>query len=291
MDNNISTLRPGVLCLLKTQIKGKNLAYSVTEIEADHLEPDGTLKKVTETTRTVADPAEYDAAVKTRGKASSLIRSPCIASNFGLICPEDRREQLFAKIAEAEATVSDFNATSKLTQVGVYTILGRVAPDDAQALRAINSEMRDAFEAMSAGVKKLDAEAVREAASKAKQMAAMLPDNMQDRVQDAVKAVRSFARKATKAASLAAEEIDEETVRKLNESRTKFLDMAAPLSEAFAEVEEQSARVITFEEPTPQGEADLAYERAVIMGDVPLAAAPELTPASGMAFYLDTDEE
>ncbi len=233
-----STLRPGILVSLKTSISG-NISYESRVIEPEHLTDAGAELARWETARTVADPAEMEAAKKARGDACTVIRKECVATAFGLLCPESRQDVLAAAIAEGRRLADEFNATSKLTNLGVYVLCGRVAQDDAEAVRSINSEVRDLLSAMESGVGNLDAGAVRAAASKAKSIGEMLSPGARQEVMDAVMIARAAARKITKAGEQAAQEIDREAIAKIASARTSFLDLE-PAAEVAAPVVEEA---------------------------------------------------
>lgn len=219
-----STLRPGLLVSLRTSING-NISYTKQTIEADHVTTAGEARAKWETTRTIADPAEYALAEKARNKASSLIRGVCANSAFGLLCPEADADQLEAAIAEARAAADAFNRAASLSRVAVHVITGRIAPNDVEAVRAINSELRGLLDDMAAGIQRLDVKEIREAASRAKALGVMLPSEVASRIKDAIDAARSAARKITKAGEQAAQEIDTKAVRAITEARTAFLDL------------------------------------------------------------------
>lgn len=218
-----STLRPGLLVSLKTSCHG-NVKYETVDLE--HGVEDGTERSKWETTRTVADLAEFEAAKKARGKASSLIRGVCSASAFGLLCPEDDADLLEEAIADARKVVAEFNATAALTRVEVYVIAGRIAQDDVEAVRAINSEIRGLIDDMTAGVRKMDAQAIRDAATKARQLGSMLTADAEAKVKTAIDTARSVARQIVKAGEAASVEVDELAIRKITEQRTAFLDLS-----------------------------------------------------------------
>lgn len=218
-----STLRPGLLVSLKTSISG-NVHYDKVDLEVEKTE-DGADRAKWETTRIITDRVEYEAARKARGKVTSLIRSVCSFSAFGLLCPEDRSDELDAAIKEARSVAEDFNANASLTRVHVYVIAGRVAQDDVEAVRAINSEVRDLLADMAGGVEKLDVQVIRQAASKAKQLGNMLSPTAEARVRIAIDTAREAARKIVKAGETAAIEVDRMAMRKITEQRTAFLDM------------------------------------------------------------------
>lgn len=219
-----STLRPGLLVSLKTSVVG-NVAYAKETLEPTHLTEDGKSKARWETLRTITDPVEHEAALKARNKAAGIIRGICTNSAFGLLCPEADADKLAAAMVEARKLADAFNATAALSRVHLYIITGRVAPDDVEAIKAINSEVRDLLADMKVGIEKLDVKAVREAASRAKEIGAMLSADAQARVQIAVDTARAAATKIVKAGETAAAEIDESALRKITEMRTAFLDL------------------------------------------------------------------
>jgi len=142
----------------------------------------------------------------------------------------------------------EFNATAKLTRVRVYVIAGRIAPDDVEAVRAINGEVRDLLTDMAEGVRNLDVKTVRDAADRARDIGRMLAPDAQARIQAAIDAARSAARQIVKAGEQAAQEIDQRTIRRITEARAAFLDLE-PAAEVAAPVAE--ARVLDFE-PAPE---------------------------------------
>ncbi len=218
-----STLRPGLLVSLKTSING-NVRYSKEIITEEHKTETGTAEAVWQTQRVIAEPEEYENAKKCRSQAASLVRAVCAQSAFGLLCPESDADKLAKAIAAARDIADGFNEQAILTRVTVYVITGRIAPDDVEAVKAINSEIKDLMETMERGIKNLDVKAVRDAASRAKEVGAMLSADAQARVQIAVEAAREVAKKIVKSGEQAAQEIDLSAVRKIAEMRTAFLD-------------------------------------------------------------------
>lgn len=218
-----TTLRPGLLVSIKTSIDG-NVSYIKTELEAEQI-TEGTLRAKWETEKTVTDVAEHEAASKVRSKARSLIASVCASSAFGMLCPENAEQDLNKALAEARQRCEDFNKTSTFSKVYFYAITGRIAPDDVEAVRAINSEVRGLLAQMEEGIQKLDVDAVRKAASSAKQLGTMLSPAAQARIQIALDAARATAKKMVAAGEQAAGEIDARTLSTLREARTAFLDV------------------------------------------------------------------
>ena len=252
----ISTLRPGLLVGLSTEVKG-NVSYARRDVQPDHLTAEGTRRATWETDREVNNPAEYERAIVLRSKARSLVTSMCTGSKFGLLCPEENKDKLLAAVDEARALADEFNAEATITRVGVFVIVGYVAQDDVRAVQAINSELRDLMSAMDYGLQRLDVAAVREAADKARALSSMLSPEAAERAKEAIAAARSAARRIVKAGEAAAYEIDEATLRTIRQSRAAFLDL-------------EDAQEVA--EPTHTGRAiDLEPT------DLPLAAAPAPT--------------
>jgi len=232
----VSTLKPGLLVSLKTSVIG-NAEYRRLEIEPDHLTDQGSRRARWETERVIADPDERERAIKTRTQCVVAVRRVCAASMFGLLCPEDQRGALDDAIRTAVRLTTEFNESAALTRVRVYVIVGRIAANDAEAVRAINSEVRSLIDDMSAGIDKLDARAVRDAASKAQSLGRMMEPAAAGRIKEAVAAAREAAKKIIKAGESAGVAIDGAVIRRIAESRTAFLDIgddpidvAAPLT-------------------------------------------------------------
>lgn len=224
MTLNTSTLRPGLLVAVKTSCRG-NVRYAKVDLENEHTTESGEAQARWETTRTIADAAEFKAAKKVQSKVYGIMRRVCVESAFGLLCPEGDAALLEAAVAEAHAAVDAFNATAALTRLSVYVITGRVASDDVEAVRAINSEVRNLMDAMAVGIEKMDVSGIRNAADKARELGGMLSPDAEARVKLAIETARGVAKDIVKAGEAAAVEIDTRAIRKITEQRTAFLDM------------------------------------------------------------------
>lgn len=218
----VSTLRPGLLVSLKTQIVG-NVRYEKETIESPKI-VGGQERTAWKTERTIADPKEFERAKVARGKCRTLITSVCANSAFGLLCPKTSMKRLGEAIAEARKVADEFNQTAKLSRVNVNVIAGEINPNDLEAVRAIKSEVADLMREMQEGVKSLDPQAVRMAANKIRSVGMMLTPDSQEKVKAAIDAARGAARKIVKAGEQAASAIDTEAMKTLTEARTAFLD-------------------------------------------------------------------
>lgn len=218
-----STIRPGLLVSLKTSLHG-NVRYDKRNL-GNTTTDDGASVVEWETTRTVYDPIEHKLASKVRQDARNRISAACIGTAFGLLCPNDRRDELDKAVREARAKVREFNATAKLTTVRVYVVAGYIADNDVEAMKAIASEVQDLFRTMEKGIENVDAAAIRDAASRALKVGQMLTPQANERVKDAVKMARDVARKIVKAGESAAQEVDKQAIKAIAAKRTAFLDL------------------------------------------------------------------
>jgi len=230
MTENIHTLRPGLLVSLSTSIRG-NVRYQKIELENAHLADDGTQRARWETTRTVADPDEHVRATKLRSRVRCLITGACAQSAFGLLCPEDKADQLKAAVAEARQLVAEFNAESSMTYMSVNVLYGRVEQDDVEAVRSITGEVRSLLEEMERGAKLLDVKMIRDACNKARDVGDMLTPEAQARVESAIEVARAAARQIVKSGEEAAFEVDRAVIEKIDSARVSFLDLDSSANE------------------------------------------------------------
>lgn len=223
MNITTTTLRPGLLVSLKTTIAG-NVTYEKRDIGGPEVTDEGVVTKW-QTERTIADQAEHEAATKARSKARAMVTGVCAASEFGLLCPNNKRDQLDIAIRDARRISESFNAVSSHSKISVYVIAGEIAADDVEAVKAISNELSGLLAEMREGVANVDVQRIRAAATRARSLGAMLAPEPAARVKAAIDAARSAARNAVKAGETAAQEIDQEALRIITNVRTAFLDI------------------------------------------------------------------
>jgi len=216
-------IRPGLLVALKSTVHG-GVSYQRTDLQKD----EKTAKW--ETTRVIEDPAEHERATKARGKALAEIRAVCAPTTFGLLCPEENEAELDAAVARAQAIRDEHNASATFTRLDIYVLKGRIASTDEEAARAIGQEVASLVDSMNAGIDRLDAAAIREAANKAKQMASMLSAEKAEAIEGAIEQARKAARQIVKrvekegeAAAIVLADIQRGAVEK---ARIAFLDLS-----------------------------------------------------------------
>jgi hypothetical protein len=301
-----SFLKPGLLVSLKTSVQGGVRYYRrdlAAPPESDGASEGGATVTAWETTRITSDADEHDRAIKARGRASRIIRACCRETAFGLMCAPESETDLGNAIDRATAIVDAFNADAKFTRIRVSAIRGRIAETDEQAARAIAGEVADLIEGMTRGIDALDAKAIRDAATRAQVIGAMLEPREAEAVGAAIKAAREAATKITKRiakdGATAATVLAEIQRGALDKARIMFLDLdtpAAPAGDAMPAVDLQRVADLDLDAtagapapdaPTVRPEAAAAALDLDGGAPVPVAAVPV---ASAADLDLDTPE-
>jgi hypothetical protein len=229
---NASVIRPGLLVSLKSTVVG-GVTYQRAELDVDAetvAADEGADVEKWETTKIVTDKDEHDRATKARSRALGLIRKECQQTAFGLLCPEAREAALDVAVVAAHEIVRLHNETAVNTRVGLFVIKGRVASDDAEAAKAITSEIAELVVKMDAGIKAFDPKAIRDAANRARELSGMLSDEKQTKVNAAIEQARKAARTIVK--RIEGEGEQRETVLldiqrgQIESARIAFLDMS-----------------------------------------------------------------
>ncbi len=153
----------------------------------------------------------------------------CVRTDFGLLCLASRESELDAAIGAAQELARLHNQGAEHTRVEVYALKGRVAETDDEAAKGIASEVRALLDGMSEGIAKADPAQIREAASRARKLGALLDDATSLKVSDAVSEAREAARVIVKRVVDGGESI-EAVVKEIKTeaqetARFAFLDM------------------------------------------------------------------
>lgn len=222
-----TTIRPGLLVSLKTRVTG-GVEYRREDLDAPQA-PDGADAKRWETTRIVEDPSEFEAAQQRRTRCQGLIRQACIRSDFGLLCPSTNEAKLAENVADALRLAREWNETAKRSKVEVYVVTGRIADNDQQAARAIAAEVRGLLEGMQQGIVNGDPEAIRQMATRARQLGGMLDDEGAAKVKAAIADARAAAKaivtRVQNGGELVAKVVEELKLEDLKKARFAFLDL------------------------------------------------------------------
>lgn len=193
-------LVPGLLVNVSSRVEG---GATYQRVDLDHHDEGGADVLRWETTRTIINKEEYEAAGKVRSKARSLVVGACIPTPFGfLICPLEKEAVLDERIAEAKALCETFNASSVHSKVKVTSIRGTIAETKAEAGDAVRAEVSALMAQLQAAIKAGEVSNIRDLASKATQMGKLLEQKSAARgsLDRAVAAARIIARDVKRAA-------------------------------------------------------------------------------------------
>lgn len=202
-----TVLRPGLLVSLKTAIRG-GVVYERRDLEdpdgAKELEAKGADVDRWETVRTIEDKEEHARAVKVRSRIRAHIMGACADTAFGPLCAEDDEGRLDARIEDSRGWARDFNDGAVHTRVSVFVLKGRVAETDEEATRAIADECAELLERMDRNAKDFltdpaaAVKAIRDAATRAKEMEDLLEPAKAERLGLGIQAARAAAKEIQK---------------------------------------------------------------------------------------------
>jgi hypothetical protein len=250
------TLRPGLLVVFKSSLTG-NISYLKREIKAEEVKDDRSAEATWETTRVIANRDEHERGRKAQAEARSVVAKVCTLTAFGLLCPEADAEKLEKALKEAREIGRVFNESAQVARLQINMLCGKIAADDVEAVKAINSEVRDLMKTMEEGVRNADVTVIRKAANEAKRLGSMLSVEAAGRVQVAIDAVRSAAREIVKAGDAAVIEVDRSALARLEECRMAFLDLDEQREVAAPQME---GRTVDMEPPLPFSQIEDANE-------------------------------
>lgn len=233
VDDKMRTIRPGLFVNISTSIKG-NVSYQRFDIVTGEKLDDGSEKSEWNTKKYVEDPEELERATKVRGLARSLIERICTKTTVGLWCSPDQKTTLDAMRDKAEEMVAEFNRTAQRTKLWISVIPSRLEADDTRALRDITREVSRLVQQMDSGIKDLDADKIREAATEARRLSSMLTDDKKAKVNAAVEQARKAATMITKRITKAGEDAKMVLLdiqrSQIESARVAFIDMEETLA-------------------------------------------------------------
>lgn len=282
LDDKTRTVRPGLFVKITTSMKG-NVSYQRFDIVTGEKLEDGSEKSEWNTRKHVENPEELERATKVRGMARSLVERICTNTTIGLWCSPDKKEALDAMRDKADQMIAEFNRTATHTRLWFSVIPSRLEADDTRALRDITREVSRLVSQMDEGIKEVNAEKIREAATEARRLSSMLTDDKKAKVNAAVEQARKAATMITKRIDKAGEKAEMVLLdvqrSQIESARVAFIDMEETMAAAvlpvinaqrFADLDVESSDEDSSEkQPVKSRNIDLDDE-------VKMAAAPNV---------------
>jgi hypothetical protein len=190
---SVQSLPDGILVSLHTSVTG-GVQYQRRDLDAAaHVNGAAAVSRW-ETTKLVEDPDELARAQAARSAATHAVRRVCVATSFGLLCRADRAAELEQAIADARTLVDAHNREARHSRVELRVLCGRVSGSDPETIRAIAAELSGVLTELAQASDALDVARMREAASGALRLTALLPSDLARQVEQTVADARATAR-------------------------------------------------------------------------------------------------
>lgn len=228
MSNRTIKVRPGMLVTLSTAIRG-GVTYDRDDL-AEERRPDGAEIEEWRTTKVTADPEEHEEAVRVRSRVRSLVKSACVTTPFGFVCPADNIPDLDAALEEAERIVRDFNAGATHCEVRFASLRGEIAENARDAIEAVRSEVGELLRDMERALELGQVKNFRDVATRATQMHKLLEqesagsDRLTRAIREGRKVARMIVKQVEKGSSSLADVLSEADMSPISEARFLFLE-------------------------------------------------------------------
>lgn len=226
-DKSVSKIRPGTLVSLHSTLNG-GIEYKRIDL-GNTVSVDGVANSKWETEKTILSVEEYERGTKVRGRAVSLIRACCAATNFGLLCADADLPALNTAVIAARNLAEEYNASSVHSRISIYVLKGRIASTDEEAIKSLSEEVRSLLDTMSDGIAKTDAKVIRDACAKATAISSMLAEEQSRSVSKAVEEARTAAREIVRRVEKRGEDatrvLASIQTRAIANARMAFLDL------------------------------------------------------------------
>ena len=221
VEDRNQIIRPGYLVSLKTTLIG-NISYHKQVLEREHVVEDGSEQARWETKRVIGDRDEHNLGRKMQADARAKITTVCTNTAFGLLCPEEKSNELQQAINEAKQIAAEFNRTARLSRINVYVIVGKIAPERFDVVSAMASEALELLTTIQSGIRNRDAVAIRTAANELRRLSDMFSENGRGKLQEALDAGRGAARKIIKVPAGPAHELEGQAAQVVNAVHRQF---------------------------------------------------------------------
>lgn len=221
---NISKIKPGLLVSVKTRQHG-GVSYTKRDIEAPRVTESGAQVSRWETDKFVYDPDETERAQQVANRARYLVTRHCVKTEMQqLLCPNDRRAELRAAVAEARELVADFNAGASFTEIQIDVWVGEIVDNGVDAAQQIFASQQAFLNEMIEGLKELDPKKVRAAINKSRDLGQMMSGQANEMLIEATRVAESARQRIISAGENAIVAIDLEAITKIGSVRNSFLD-------------------------------------------------------------------
>lgn len=203
-----NTFRGGLAVSLSVRITGGVEYHQANRSAA--VASDGAKIESWDTRKVTRNPEEHARAVKARADIRNAITKLCSRTPLGdlLLVPPDRETQIRESLEAARAKVEAYNATATAHFLTIGCVLTRFEPSDTASASSIRGEILTTLAQMESGIASGDVDAIRDAATAARQILPMLRADAAAYLEAAIAYARDAARKIGVAAEKGRDMLD-----------------------------------------------------------------------------------
>lgn len=185
------TIEPCVLVRERIKVD-RGVTYNRVDISKSHND-DGSEDATWQTDRHFKNRTEAKEAEKIYHQVRNKIRSVCVHTDIGFICPISRKSDLEATIAECRSIVEDFNSEATCCSVNFLVVCTDILPSNMDGVEIL----RDAVERSAVTIRKalndFNVKAIRDALNATKNTAEVIADpSMKENLKNSREEIRKL---------------------------------------------------------------------------------------------------
>jgi hypothetical protein len=167
-------IKPSILVIDKIKI---DRAVTYDHVELDSVQHvDGSETKRWETERTYKSLEETQEANSVYQKARYRIRSVCMKTDVGFVCPQTRIRELAAAIDEARVMADEANSRFSYCHIKFRVVCTKLEPGDPDHTEALREAIVEQTTAIKDALENFDASKARQLISASKHMVGVIAD-------------------------------------------------------------------------------------------------------------------
>ena len=137
---------------------------------------DGSEDALWETQRHFKNREEAKEADRVYAKARQRIRSVCLATDIGFICPAPKRKELDTALTEAKELVDDFNSRANWCRINYLVVCTDILPENEGGVQLLQQTLQDTTNDLRKALQDFDAKKTRDVLYATKRMVDVLSD-------------------------------------------------------------------------------------------------------------------
>jgi len=137
----IDTIPPGFLVISKIEMRG-GIHYERDDVD-EYFEDD--IRKIKEwNTKSIIDDVDERAeAIKTISTMRRTIGAICANTKVGMLCPAEKKTQLYEAVTEIKELAKEFNSTASTVEISPWFGIAKVKEDNQTVIEAIAGQVAE----------------------------------------------------------------------------------------------------------------------------------------------------